>query len=138
MAAFFSGLLPCGTTIVAPTSGPASVPAPPTITTSTKRIDCRKAKVEGVTKPESGANSAPARPAQAAESAEGQPPDLLEQPRPRQVGENGDAEEQQRKHQQAPIDDGKHDQAADELDHRPPRVVDHAEDEVADGAGVFA
>src|SRR6185369_12144050 len=42
---------------------------PPIITTSTNRIDCRKAKVEGVTKPESAAKRAPASPAQAAESA---------------------------------------------------------------------
>src|SRR5258706_255248 len=51
------------TTMVAPTSGPASDPAPPMITTSTKSSDCEKVKVDGVTKPESGANSAPARPA---------------------------------------------------------------------------
>ena len=57
------------TTMAAPTSGPLTVPAPPTITTSTNRIDCMKAKVEGVTKPDSGAKRAPARPAQAADSA---------------------------------------------------------------------
>ena len=55
--------------MVAPTSGPASEPAPPMITTSTKSSDCEKVKVEGVTKPESGAKSAPASPAQTAEMA---------------------------------------------------------------------
>src|SRR6185295_10180031 len=44
------------TTIVAPTRGPAVKPAPPIITTSTNRIDCEKAKVDGVTKPESAAD----------------------------------------------------------------------------------
>ena len=57
------------TTIAAPTSGPATEPAPPMITTSTNRIDCEKAKVEGVTKPDSAANSAPATPAHTAEMA---------------------------------------------------------------------
>ena len=53
----------------APTSGPATEPAPPSITTSTNRIDCTKPKVCGVTKPDKGANSPPASPAQAADSA---------------------------------------------------------------------
>ena len=39
------------------------------ITTSTNRIDCENVKVDGVTKPDSGANSPPASPAQAAETA---------------------------------------------------------------------
>src|SRR4051812_23889561 len=55
------------TTMAAPTSGPVTVPAPPTITTSTNRIDCINAKLDGVTNPDSGANSAPASPAQAAD-----------------------------------------------------------------------
>ena len=42
--------------MTAPTSGPATEPAPPIITTSTNRIDCTKLKVCGVTKPDSGAN----------------------------------------------------------------------------------
>ena len=57
------------TTMAAPTSGPATEPAPPMTTASTKRIDCEKAKVDGVTKPESGAKSAPAAPAHTAEMA---------------------------------------------------------------------
>src|SRR5499426_2744083 len=57
------------TTTAAPTSGPVTVPAPPIITTSTNRIDCENENVDGVTKPDSGANSAPASPAQAAETA---------------------------------------------------------------------
>ena len=57
------------TTIAAPTSGPATEPAPPMITTSTNRIDCENAKVDGVTKPDSAAKNAPATPAQNAEMA---------------------------------------------------------------------
>ena len=55
------------TTIAAPISGPESDPAPPMITTSTNRIDWENAKVEGVTKPDSGAKNAPATPAYTAE-----------------------------------------------------------------------
>ena len=55
--------------MVAPTSGPASEPAPPMITTSTKRIDCENENVDGVTKPESDAKNAPATPAYTAEMA---------------------------------------------------------------------
>ena len=56
-------------TTSAPISGPAIEPAPPIMTTSTKRMDCTKPKVCGVTKPDSGANSAPAAPAHTAETA---------------------------------------------------------------------
>jgi hypothetical protein len=56
------------TTSAAPASGPVTVPAPPMITTSTNRIDCENVNVEGVTKAESAANSAPASPAHAAKS----------------------------------------------------------------------
>ena len=56
-------------TISAPTSGPPMAPAPPIITTSTNRIDWPKPKVCGVTKPDSGANSPPAAPAQSADTA---------------------------------------------------------------------
>ncbi len=57
------------TTTAAPTSGPVTVPAPPMITTSTKRIDCENAKVDGVTNAESEANMPPASPAHAADAA---------------------------------------------------------------------
>ena len=50
-------------------AGPSVQPAPPTITTSTNRIDCENGNESGVTKPNSGANSAPARPANSAERA---------------------------------------------------------------------
>ncbi len=56
-------------TTSAPTSGPATEPAPPIMTTSTNRIDCPKPKVCGVTKPASGANRPPAAPAHSAETA---------------------------------------------------------------------
>ena len=49
--------------------GPANEPAPPIITTSTNRIDCRNANELGVTNPDSGANRPPANPASAAETA---------------------------------------------------------------------
>ena len=39
------------------------------MTTSTNSSDCENAKVDGVTKPDSGANSPPAMPAQAADAA---------------------------------------------------------------------
>ena len=52
--------------------------------------------------------------------------------------EPDDGQEDERTQEQAPIDPGEHDQAADELHDRPPRVVDHAVDEVADVAWVLA
>src|SRR5688572_10467303 len=56
------------TTTAAPASGPVTVPAPPIMTTRTKRIDWENVNVDGVTKAESGAKSAPASPAQAADT----------------------------------------------------------------------
>ena len=58
-------------TTIAPTSGPATEPAPPIMTTSTNRIDCTKPKVCGVTKPASGANRPPAAPAHSGRDREG-------------------------------------------------------------------
>ena len=40
--------------------------------------------------------------------------------------------------QQPPVDPGQHDEPAGELDDRPPGVVEHAEDQLADPAGVLA
>ena len=40
--------------------------------------------------------------------------------------------------QEPPVDPGQHDQSAEELDHGPPGVVEHAEDQLAHAAGVLA
>ena len=49
-----------------------------------------------------------------------------------------DRQQQQRPEQQPPIDPGQDDQAAEQLDDRPPGVVEHGEDQLGDAAGVFA
>ena len=46
--------------------------------------------------------------------------------------------QQQRAEQQPPVDEGQHDQPAEELDDRRPGIVEHAEDQLAHAAGVLA
>src|SRR5262249_2745541 len=56
------------TLIAAPTTGPNTQPAPPTMTASRNRIDCENGKESGATNINSGAKIAPARPVKNADS----------------------------------------------------------------------
>jgi hypothetical protein len=57
------------TVTTAPTAGPSTQPAPPTITASRNRIDCENGNESGATNIISGAKMAPASPANTAETA---------------------------------------------------------------------
>ena len=55
--------------MAAPTTGPSTQPAPPTMTASRNRIDCENGNESGATNIISGAKIAPARPVNTADSA---------------------------------------------------------------------
>ena len=57
---------------------------------------------------------------------------------PEPVGDRHRRRQEDRPEQQPPVDPDQDRQPAEELDHRPPRVVQHAEDQLAHAAGVLA
>ena len=61
-----------------------------------------------------------------------------EPPVPEPVGQDRPGSQGQGPEQEPPVTQARIDQAADELDDRPPGVVEHAEDQLADAAGVLA
>ena len=57
---------------------------------------------------------------------------------PEQVGIIHARYQQERTEQEPPVDPGQHDHSTQELDHGLARVVEHAEDQLADAAGILA
>ena len=59
-------------------------------------------------------------------------------PVPEQVGVVHARHQQECTKQEPPVDPGQHDHAAQELDHGLQGVIEHAEDQLADAAGILA
>ena len=57
---------------------------------------------------------------------------------PEQVGIINSRHQQECAQQEPPVDPGEDDHSAQKLDHRLPGIIEHAEDQLADAAGILA